>query len=58
MIFHAIQKKIQQSLIENLEDIKNLGIKKFLKNEDVKWTCSRRGGTISIHKGYCSNCGH
>ena len=45
------------SLIENLEDIKNSGINKFLKNENEKWTCSRCGGIISIHKGYCSNCG-
>jgi hypothetical protein len=49
--------KYNTSLIENLEDIKNLGIKKFLKNEEEKWTCSKCGGTISIHRGYCNNCG-
>jgi hypothetical protein len=44
------------SLIKNLENIKNLGIKKFLINEKDKWTCSKCGGVISIHKGFCTNC--
>lgn len=44
------------SLIKNLENIKNLGVKKFLINEKKKWTCSNCGSTICIHKGYCTNC--
>ncbi len=45
------------SMIENLENIKNFGLKKFLINEDAKWTCSACGGTICVHKGYCHSCG-
>jgi hypothetical protein len=56
-IDNRYRNRYNTSLIENLEDIKNLGIKEFLKNEDAKWTCSKCGGTICVHKGYCSNCG-
>ncbi len=49
--------KYHMSMIENLENIKNFGINKFLKNEDVRWTCSECGGTICVHKGYCYSCG-
>jgi hypothetical protein len=45
------------SMIENLEHIKNFGMRKFLKNENVRWTCSRCEGTICVHKGYCIDCG-
>jgi len=49
--------KYNMSMIENLENIKDFGIGKFLKNEDVKWACSECGGTICVHKGYCLDCG-
>jgi lipopolysaccharide biosynthesis regulator YciM len=45
------------SMIENLENIKILGIKLFLKNEKSRWTCSNCGGTICVHKACCSGCG-
>jgi hypothetical protein len=45
------------SMIENLGDIRDFGIRKFLKNEDVRWSCSQCGGTICVHKGYCIDCG-
>jgi hypothetical protein len=49
--------KYNMSIIENLENIKKFGIRKFIKNEETKWTCKRCGGTICCHKGYCYNCG-
>jgi hypothetical protein len=49
--------KYNMSMIENLDNIKSFGIRKFLKNEDVRWTCSQCGGTICVHKGYCIDCG-
>jgi hypothetical protein len=49
--------KYHMSMIDNLETIKNFGIRKFLKNENVRWTCSRCGGTICVHRGYCCECG-
>lgn len=49
-------KKYNMSMIENLENIKKSGIRKFTKDEKIRWTCSRCGGTICVHKGYCYIC--
>jgi hypothetical protein len=49
--------KYNMSMIENLEYIRDYGFRKFIKNEDVKWTCSQCEGTICVHKGYCIDCG-
>jgi hypothetical protein len=48
--------KYNMSMIENLGNIKNFGIRKFLKNEKQRWACSKCGGTICVHKGYCLSC--
>lgn len=49
--------KYGMSMIGNLENIKKEGIRKFIKNEKVKWACSSCGGIICVHKGCCFNCG-
>jgi hypothetical protein len=49
--------KYNMSMIENLENIKNFGIKKFLENEGVRWDCPKCYGTICVHNGYCYSCG-
>jgi hypothetical protein len=49
--------KYNMSMIENLVNIKKFGIRKFLKSEERRWTCSRCKGTICVHKGYCIDCG-
>jgi hypothetical protein len=50
------RKNYSMSMIENLESIKNIGIRRFFKNEDARWKCSNCGGKICVHKGYCINC--
>ena len=49
--------KYNTSLIKNLEDIKELGMKKFLENENKRWSCPKCGGTVCIHEGSCIGCG-
>jgi len=49
--------KYNMSVLENLENIKKLGVRKFVQNEKIRWTCSECGGIICVHTGYCSNCG-
>lgn len=49
--------KYHMSMIENLENIKKLGIEGFLENERTRWTCSKCGGTICVHRGCCYSCG-
>ena len=49
--------KYHMSMIENLEHIRDFGIRKFLKNEELRWTCTQCAGTICVHKGFCIKCG-
>lgn len=49
--------KYSMSEIDNLEFIKKNGIKKFVKSEKIKWSCSKCDGIINVHKGACSKCG-
>ena len=49
--------KYGMSMIENLENIKKMGIREFIKNEKIRWTCSECGGIICVHRGFCSHCG-
>jgi hypothetical protein len=44
------------SMIENLNYIKENGMKKFLEKETEKWRCPECGGTISCHSGLCFKC--
>jgi len=48
--------KYFMSMIENLDNIKKHGIRKFIRNEKTRWTCSECGGVICVHRGYCYNC--
>jgi hypothetical protein len=49
--------RYHMSMIENLENIRELGIRRFVRNEKVRWACTECGGTICVHRGYCYNCG-
>jgi hypothetical protein len=49
--------KYNMSMLENLEYIKNHGVRKFVKNEKTRWTCMDCGGTICVHRGFCYSCG-
>ena len=49
--------RYHMSMIENLNDIKDLGIKSLLEQEEKKWKCPECGGVICCHDGICYNCG-
>ena len=49
--------KYGMSMIENLEDIRTFGIRKFVANEKVRWACPDCGGAICVHWHSCSSCG-
>jgi hypothetical protein len=46
------------SMIQNLEHIRDFGIRKFVASERVRWLCPECGGTICVHRNYCYDCGH
>jgi hypothetical protein len=48
--------RYNMSIIENLENISKIGIRKFLLKERVKWRCIKCGGIICVHNRICSNC--
>jgi hypothetical protein len=48
--------KYHMSMIENLTNIKRYGIRKFVRDETVRWRCPTCGSSICVHKGYCLNC--
>lgn len=49
--------KYGMSMIENLKNIKNLGITKFVKNEKSRWKCHKCGKVLCVHRPICLNCG-
>lgn len=49
--------KYNMSEIGNLKNIRKNGIRKFIESEKIKWSCSKCGGTINVHKKVCSVCG-
>lgn len=48
--------KYQMSEIENLKIIKDQGLEKFLKWQELKYKCKQCGGIICVHKKKCLNC--
>jgi len=48
--------KYNMSTIDNLKNIKEIGIKEYVKNEKIRWTCPQCGETICVHRGYCYTC--
>lgn len=46
------------SMIENLENIQESGIRKFIKNEKVRWKCKKCGNVLCVHRNFCLKCGY
>lgn len=49
--------KYKMSMIENLENIKKIGLLKFIQNENARWACKKCGSTICVHRKICFKCG-
>jgi len=50
------RKNYGMSVKSNLEDIKILGVDKFVESQYKKYQCSTCGGMISVHNGKCFQC--
>ncbi len=44
------------SFIENLLQIKTVGLEKFMESEIEKWRCPICGGTVCVHRWGCLKC--
>jgi len=49
--------KYGMSMIENLGNIKNLGIEKFIESEQRRWECRECGALLCVHRISCLKCG-
>jgi hypothetical protein len=50
--------KYGMSMIDNLENIRRLGIRRFVSSEKERWVCPGCGEIICVHKPQCLSCGH
>jgi hypothetical protein len=50
--------KYAMSMIDNLEYIKQSGIRTFVRQEKKKWICANCGKIICVHKKTCIFCGY
>jgi hypothetical protein len=48
--------KYGMSMIENLNKIKEIGIKEFMKIENTRWLCPKCGNQICVHNKKCYFC--
>jgi hypothetical protein len=48
--------KYNMSMIDNLTNINEYGLDQFILMEQLKWTCSKCGKLICVHRGCCNNC--
>jgi hypothetical protein len=49
--------KYGMSMIENLGNISELGLKEFISRERPRWTCPKCGEVICVHRESCISCG-
>ncbi len=49
--------KYGMSMLENLESISISGIREFVKQEKVRWSCPECGQIICVHRYVCDSCG-
>ena len=48
--------KYAMSMINNLENIRKFGIRRFTKHEKERWTCPQCGQIICVHRPQCLYC--
>jgi hypothetical protein len=51
------QRDYGESLIKNQEFMKEISLDAFLKAQHDKYDCKKCGGLISVHNGFCYDCG-
>jgi len=52
------RKRYDMSMVENLNELKENGMKQFLKIQGERYKCPECGDVISVHDRTCYACGH
>ena len=55
-VFKKYETLYRMNMVENLQYMKEHGLKKFLEAEKKKWECLNCGKTICCHNGICYSC--
>ena len=50
--------KYGMSMIENLDEIQRLGVRRFVRNQKERWVCPGCGLLLCVHKPQCLSCGY
>lgn len=50
--------KYGMSMIDNLQAIHAVGIRKFVQDEKTKWACPECDDLICVHRPACTGCGY
>ncbi|MDO8848274.1 MAG: hypothetical protein Q7W51_07825 [Coriobacteriia bacterium] len=45
------------SMIENLEEMRRIGVEAFVDLERTRWQCQHCGALVSVHRTVCLACG-
>lgn len=51
------RRKYGMSVIENLDRIKDVGIRRFVRSENSRWICVSCGKKLYVHRADCLGCG-
>ena len=57
MLDKRYRAKYHASPVENLRRIKEIGVREFLRQDQLKWKCAVCGGIVCMHTGRCAVCG-
>lgn len=52
------QYALKESPIQNLREIRELGMEAFLDHQKQRFACPECGDVLSVHTGKCRNCGY
>ena len=53
---YGSQYPVKESPMDNLKNIRKMGMESFLASEHEKWMCPKCGGIICVHTARCSDC--
>ena len=45
-------------VLDNSERIKQVGVERWLEEQDTRWSCPKCGGRVHFYHYRCSQCGH
>jgi len=49
--------KYRMSMLENLEEVRRIGLEQFVESERIRWACDHCGALVSVHRKVCLACG-